>query len=174
MSLSAANLSTAKLQKSPGWWRLLSQPWPTPTDEPWRWSTLRWSLGKQEHSAPPIGSGTPHHQGSGTGYRGVPSGEWDRAWAAGHASGADRTTSPTFSTGGQSEGDGGGSCNGYWRRLSRRRPNSKRVALSAEVLICRGTVHKVTSNRQPLTQQRRETREVRRRRKLPCGLIKRF
>ena len=59
-------------------------------------------------------------------------------------------------------------------KLSRRRPSSRRVALSAEVLTCRETVLKVTNSKQPQTQRQRETLEVRRRRKLPCDRIKRF
>ena len=53
-------------------------------------------------------------------------------------------------------------------------PSSRRAALNVEVLTCRGTVPKATRNRQPPHQQRRETREVRHRYKLPCGRIEHF
>ena len=57
---------------------------------------------------PLVGGSTNHHQGSGTSHRGILGSKRTRSNATGYASGTNGTVCPTFSSGDQSEGDGGG------------------------------------------------------------------
>ena len=159
---------------------MLSQPWPTLTGEPWCWNTSP-ELGRARTFSATVGSGTPppikaavqaiekYLAVGGTEHapRAMPVKQTElphqpSALEASLKAMAKAVTQQMLLL------------QRVLEKLSRRRPSSRRVASSAEVLICRGTVPKATSNRPPPTQKRRETWEVRRRRKLPCGRVKHF
>ena len=87
---------------------------------------------KQEYSTSLAGSGTTHYQ---IGYRRVPSGERIRAYTTSHASGADRTAHPTFSTGDQPEDDGGGGDAADNVAATSTRKSRKKTCQGAEILL---------------------------------------
>ena len=128
---------------------------------------------------PLVGGSTNHHQGSGTSHRGILGSKRTRSNATGYASGTNGTACLTFSTGAQSEGDGGGGDTANYAIEKSTGEGGTETGQIAEGLFqMRRSTHAPGLSQKWQTtashQQRRETRKIRHGHELPYDQITSF